>query len=87
MADKNECGTQGISRRHNMRRARLGLTMRLSDAGMRQRQTELIYFNHRLPPWHTEDAARDRSNRLLDATYLALALTVPSTLQTRASGA
>jgi hypothetical protein len=42
------------------------LTMRLSDAGLRQRQTKLIYPNHRLPPWLTEDATRDRSNRLLD---------------------
>ena len=39
--------------------------MRLSDAGMRRRQTELIYPNHRLPPWPNEDAPRDRSNRLL----------------------
>jgi hypothetical protein len=37
----------------------------LSDAGMRRRQTKLIYSNHRLPPWLTEDAPRDRSNRLL----------------------
>jgi hypothetical protein len=42
------------------------LTMRLSDAGMWRRQTKLIYPNHRLPPWLTEDATRDRSNRLLD---------------------
>jgi uncharacterized DUF497 family protein len=39
--------------------------MRLSDAGLRRRQTTLIYLNHRLPPWLTEDASRDRSNRLL----------------------
>ena len=39
--------------------------MRLSDAGMRQRQMQLIYANHRPPLWLTEDAARDRSNRLL----------------------
>ena len=26
---------------------------------------KLIYPNHRLPPWLTEDATRDRSNRLL----------------------
>ena len=44
------------------------LTMRLSDAGMRRRKTKLIYPNHRLPPWPTEDATRDRSNRLLDST-------------------
>ena len=45
-----------------------GLTMRLSDAGLRCRQTKLIYPNHRSPPWLTEDAPRDRSNRLLDDT-------------------
>jgi hypothetical protein len=33
-----------------------GLTMRLSDAGMRGRKTELIYLDHRFPPWLTEDA-------------------------------
>ena len=49
-----------------------GLTMRLSDAGLlHQRQTKaLIYPNHRLPPWLTEDAAPDRSNRLLDETTM-----------------
>jgi hypothetical protein len=26
----------------------------------------MLYPNHRLPPWFTEDAARDRSNRWLD---------------------
>jgi hypothetical protein len=42
-------------------------TMRLSDAGMRSQQPELIYPNHRLPPWPTEDTSpRDRSNRLLE---------------------
>jgi hypothetical protein len=41
------------------------LTMRLSDAGVRCRQTKLIYPNHRPPLWPTEDATRDRSNRLL----------------------
>jgi hypothetical protein len=40
--------------------------MRLSDAGMCQRQTKMLYPNHRLPPWLNEDATRDRSNRLLD---------------------
>jgi hypothetical protein len=43
--------------------------MRLSDAGLRCRQTKLIYHNHRLPRWRIEDAARDRSNRLLDDTH------------------
>ena len=40
--------------------------MRFSDAGLRCRQTKLIYPNHRLPPWLTEDEARVRSNRLLE---------------------
>src|SRR6202035_1526713 len=39
--------------------------MRLSDAGLRCRQTKVLYPDHRLPPWLTEDATRDRSNRLL----------------------
>jgi hypothetical protein len=39
--------------------------MRLSDAGLRQRQTKALYLNHRPPPWLTEDDSRDRSNRLL----------------------
>src|ERR1700683_8489 len=34
-----------------------GLTMRLSDAGLRCRETKLIYPNHRPPRWLTEDAA------------------------------
>jgi hypothetical protein len=40
--------------------------MRLSDAGLRQRQTKLIYPDHRPTPCLTEDVPRDRSNRLLD---------------------
>src|SRR5271167_5165162 len=44
------------------------LTMRLSDAGLRRRQTKPIYPNHRLPLWFTEDATRDRSNRLLEGS-------------------
>jgi hypothetical protein len=32
---------------------------------MRFHPTKLIHPNHRLPPWLTEDAARERSNRLL----------------------
>jgi hypothetical protein len=35
----------------------MDLTMRLSDAGLRGRQTKLIYPNHRPPPWPNEDAA------------------------------
>ena len=41
------------------------LTMRLSDAGLHRRRTKALYPNHRFPPWPTEDATRDRSNRLL----------------------
>jgi hypothetical protein len=41
--------------------------MRLSDAGLRRRQTNLIYPDHRLPPWPNETRPRDRSNRLLGA--------------------
>src|SRR5579863_4483770 len=40
--------------------------MRLSDAGLHCHQTKLIYPDHRLPPWLTEVAPRNRSNRLLD---------------------
>jgi hypothetical protein len=40
-----------------------GLTMRLSDAGLRCCESKLLYPNHRLPPWPNEDAPRDRSNR------------------------
>lgn len=39
--------------------------MRLSDAGMRERQTKLIYPHHRPTPWPIRAAARDLSNRLL----------------------
>src|ERR1700735_4052716 len=39
--------------------------MRLSEAWLRCRQTKLVYPNHRLPPWLTGDATRDRSNRWL----------------------
>jgi hypothetical protein len=41
-----------------LRRRVIGpLTTRLSDAGLRQRQTKALYPNHRSPPWPTEDAA------------------------------
>jgi len=40
--------------------------MRLRDAGLRRRQTKLLYPDHRIPPWLIADSARDRSNRLLD---------------------
>ena len=43
------------------------LTNRLSDAGMRQRPTKLIYPDYRLPSLaHRRHYPRDRSNRLLD---------------------
>src|ERR1700730_9142730 len=42
--------------------------MRLSDAGLRQRQTKALYPHHPSPPWLIEDATRDRSNRLLGAS-------------------
>jgi hypothetical protein len=34
--------------------------------GLRYRQTKALYPNHRSTPWLTEDAPRDRSNRLLE---------------------
>src|SRR5260370_2931911 len=39
--------------------------MRLSDARLRCRKSKQLYPDHRLPPSLTEDATRDRSNRLL----------------------
>jgi hypothetical protein len=41
------------------------LTMRLSDAGFRQRQTKQFIQIIQFPLWLTEDATRDRSNRWL----------------------
>jgi hypothetical protein len=35
----------------------LRLTIRLSDAGMRDRKSELIYLDHRFPPWPIEAPA------------------------------
>jgi hypothetical protein len=47
--------------------------MRLSDARLRRPKPKLIYVNHRLPHWPTEDASpRDRSNRLLDVEVTPL---------------
>jgi hypothetical protein len=46
--------------------------MRLSDAGSRRRQTKVLYTNHHLPPWLTEDATRDGSAQLLGAKTCAL---------------
>jgi hypothetical protein len=53
--------------------------MRLSDAGLHRRRTKAVYPHHPSPPWLTEDATRDRSNRLLGdwairSTLLELAL-------------
>jgi hypothetical protein len=45
------------------------LTMRFSDAGLRRRETKLLYLNHRPSPWLTDDVPRDRSNRLLDVRW------------------
>jgi hypothetical protein len=41
--------------------------MRLSDAGLRRPKTKALDLNHRFPPTLNEDAARDRSNRLLES--------------------
>jgi hypothetical protein len=40
--------------------------MGLSDAELRRLKTKAVYPDHRFPPCLTEDAPRDRSNRLLD---------------------
>src|ERR1700742_5007141 len=40
--------------------------MRLSDAGSRCPQTDLIYPDHRHPPLFSKHQPCDRSNRLLD---------------------
>ena len=42
---------------------------RLNDAGLRKRRTKMLYTNHRLPPWLTEDDTRDRSNPLLECAF------------------
>jgi hypothetical protein len=34
----------------------MGVTMSLSDAGLQCGKTKLLYPDHRLPPWPTEDA-------------------------------
>ena len=51
--------------------------MRLSDAGLRQRQSKALDPNHRPPPWLTEDTPRDRSNRLLGADLAATRIVQP----------
>jgi hypothetical protein len=50
--------------------------MRLSDAGIRRRKTKLIDPNHRLTPFLSEDATRDRSSRWLAATGIPQVLNV-----------
>ena len=46
------------------------ITIRLRDAGLRQRQTKMLYPDHRLPPWLNDAAAtRDRSNQLIAVIY------------------
>ena len=57
---------RGDGDKSSARHGKCQLTMRLSDAGLHKRQTKAVYLNHRLPLWLTEDATRDRSNRLLD---------------------
>jgi len=57
----------------------------VSDAGLRQRQTKLIYPNHRLPPWLNEDVTprslepivRPDSPRRRVGQSRALALVMP----------
>src|SRR3974390_3529441 len=50
----------GESKNPFIQSIKANLTTRLSDAGMRQRQTKLLYPNHRSPPWLPE-AATPRS--------------------------
>jgi hypothetical protein len=50
--------------------------MRLSDAGLRCRPTKLIYPDHQPSPGLTEDAPRDRSNRLLAGRWLDSTISV-----------
>jgi hypothetical protein len=47
----------GLTGAHVVRVAQGCLTMRLSDAGLRLRQTKLIYPDHRPSPWLTEASA------------------------------
>jgi hypothetical protein len=46
------------------------MRLRLSDAGLRCRQTKLLYPNHRLPSWLSEDVT-PRSLELLDSVSFA----------------
>jgi hypothetical protein len=59
------------------KRSSWNLTIRLSDAGLRQRQTKAVNTNHRSPPWLTEGAAprslepivRGRRRATVKSTY------------------
>jgi len=51
--------------------------MRLSDAGLRRPKTKLIYPNHRLPPWLTEDNTPRSLQLLLDVKRLKTYLNWP----------
>jgi hypothetical protein len=46
------------------------LTMRLSDAGLRQRRAKALYPNHRLLLGSPKLLPRDRSNRLLGVSAI-----------------
>jgi hypothetical protein len=47
--------------------------MRLSDAGLRQRQTKLLYSNHRSPPWLKEDRTPAIARTVeMDSSWMAV---------------
>ena len=50
-----DSGATGESTNHMNSSIKVNLTMRLSDAGA-QRQSKMLYPNHRSPPWLTEEA-------------------------------
>jgi hypothetical protein len=50
--------------------------MRLSDAGLRRRQTKLIYPNHRPSPWSTEDAVPRSLEPLVRRQHTATTLSM-----------
>jgi predicted NAD/FAD-binding protein len=50
--------------------------MRLSGAGLLQRQTKALYPDHRLSPRLNEEETRDRSKRLLGAIRYTLKCTI-----------
>jgi hypothetical protein len=56
--DNAKISPPSASEAATLRRCVIGpLTMRLSDAGLHQRQTKALDPNHRPPPWPTEDVA------------------------------